>query len=559
MDQNLRSELRRTLTRNPKLAPVMAHVLLAHLESLPEGASLALYGCGTLAQALVEACPGPLSRLKTRFLVSSSHGETDFHGYPVVEPVALKQDPADQVILLSATFAHEMLACLDHVPRERVLELGRVVDAYGLTRLLDEVLAEITQHVAAEATLLQQQLPHDKPLLIFFTQQAPQHMVKTMREARRLGYAVLVVVERAALTSSLSLREYQGHGIFHALYESRYIASLEFLQLERVLRPALTHAEAGMWSAEPLAYVMEHRIRPMAVEYRDFMQTVFPSEAEAMAAMRLTPEDLRRELAAQCAVWNGADGVIMKDAPEVVDFMERLNGSRPARVLRFYHYFSRDMAAAEEHGPEKLSAATGEPHIVYAGGVVNDPNWHNYPIFRSLLEAGRILGDQGIHLTIYNAGDSSGTGYEEYLRLDEESPFFHYRFAVPYVELKAVLPRHDFGWFCFDFSGARETPFFLRTTMGSKVFTYLEAGLPVLVSPQQAFIARVITEELGVGLCVDFTELCGLRRRLAGVDMQRLRAAIKHARARWTYERHAHRLGAFYESLGQASSQGTSS
>jgi hypothetical protein len=554
MDENLRSELRRTLTRNVKLAPLLAEALAGFLHRQPEGARVALYGCGTFAKALVERHPEALSRLDTRFVMSESGNTAVYCGYPVVSPITLAADPPHVVVLLSATFAHEMLGNLTSFPRERVVTLDDVVEAYGLERLLTKVRKAITLHVAAEVERMRRELPAGRKLIVFFTQQAPQHMVKTMREACRLGYAVAVVVERAQVTSSISLTHYAGKGYFHSLYEAQFIASLEFLALERALHPVLTHAEAGMWSAEPLAYVMELKTAPIAVEYRDFKQTVFASDADGMAAMRLTPEDYAREMAAQRRVYTLADGVIMKDAPDVLDFLEERYGVRQQNILRFYHYFSEGMTAPSN--VEKFSAATGELHVVYAGGVVNDPNWHNYPIYKSLLDAGRILAEQGIHLTIYNAGDSSGQGYEEYLRLDEECPYFHYNFAVPYDALKDVLPRHDFGWFCFDFSKARENPFFLKITMGSKVFTYLEAGLPVLVSPEQSFIADIITNQQQTGVAVSFRQLPKLAAILTDLDRARLAANIARARAEWTYETHASRLGAFYRGLADVARTG---
>lgn len=547
MDEHLRSELMRTLTRHPKLAPLVADALADFLRGCPAGEAVALYGCGTFAAALVQRHPDSLAHLTVCFVLTDPAGRSEFHGWPVVAVQALAAAAPQRVVLLSATFAHEMRAELDWFPQDRLVSLEQVVAAAGLEVLLARLRGAIAHYVAGEVARLRRELPADRPLLLFFTPCPPQHMVKTMREALRLGYAVVAVVERAELTPAVSLRHYVGKGVFHSLYEVGFVASLELLELERALAPALIHAEAGMWSAAPLASAMARLQTPVALEYRDFLPVVFASDEAARTTLRLSPEDYARELAAQRDILARADGVIMKDAPETLDFLEERFGVRPAEVLSFSHYCSADLMAPP--AVEKFSATTGELHLVYAGGVVNDPAWHNYPIYRSLLTAARLLAAQRIHLTVYNAGDSTGLGYEDYVRLDAACPYFHYAFAVPYDELKDVLPRHDFGWFCFNFSQARENPFFLRTTMGSKVFTYLEAGLPVLVSPQQTFIARIITERLGTGLAVSFEELAGLADRLARVDREALAAHIAQARREWTYARQAPRLGAFYERL----------
>jgi hypothetical protein len=368
-----------------------------------------------------------------------------------------------------------------------------------------------------------------------------------MREAVRQGYAVAALVECSRSAQGEALRAYSGQGCFHSLHLADYGLAQEFRALQRRLNPSLLHVEVSIGPPHALAEALAGRTCPAAVEYRDFPQTVFRTRVEAIEALRQSPEEYDREQEAHRRIYLGADGVILKDAPEVLDFLEGLYRHRPRRVLPFFHYFSEEMAAAE-HTP-KFSDADGQIRVVYAGGVVDDPGWHNYPLYHSLLEAGRILGEQGIHLTIYNAADTSGTGFAEYRRLAERCPTFHYHGALPYRELRTVLPRHDFGWFCFDFREARENPFFHRITMGSKVFTYLEAGLPVLISPEQAFMADLVTRRLGSGIALPFGDLPNLRRILQEVDWQPVRENIQHARQEWTYARHGGELRAFYERL----------
>jgi len=537
------------LLSRERMLPMVAEAVAAMLDRLPAGSRVGFYACGLMARILVKTQRRALERLDTVFILTDPKGVDRFQGFPLVPAAALAENPPGDVVILSTRHQREMSAQVAFLPEGHIHCLVPLIEAYGLDGLMERALASIHESIRLGALRMARELPRDRKRVLFLSLNPPQHLVKTMAAAAGEGFAVAVVVESLMITPTISLADYAGKGCFHSLYHAEYWPAYEFLELEKRLKPLVDHVEVYMGTSESVAHILERRAAPAAVEYRDFPQTVFRGREEAIQAMRVPPEDYDLEVARQKRIYLSADGVIMKDAPETLDFLEDLYGHRPRHVLPFFHYFSEEWADA---GPvEKLSAATGEPHLVYAGGVVNDPGWHNYPLYHSLLEAGRILADQQIHLTIYNAGDSSGEGFEDYLRLAEDCPFFHYHPAVPYSELKHVLPRHDFGWFCFDFSEARENPFFHKITMGSKVFSYLEAGLPVLISPEQEFMARIVTRDLGSGILMPFKDLGNLKQTLLQQDWAPIRANILEARKHWTYREHGHRLREFYELLGR--------
>lgn len=541
----------RCITGNPHLHPLLAEILAAYLRALEPGTSLGLYGYGSIAQALLASFPDALSHLRVCFVLTDPDGQVELGGLPVRAAADLVQEPPEHILVLSTRFEKEILARLSYLPPTCPIILKQVFEACSPEGLGLQVLSALISHVAVEAERMRREIPTGKPLVVFLTPHPPQHMVKTMREVVKLGYAVAVVVQSLQFTAQTSLRDYAGQGYFHSLYEAKqFDVALEFLELERQLQPALIHGEVSMGSTEPLACILEACSTPVVIEYRDFPETVFCTREDAMAAMQVDDETYAREELARRMVYLRADGLIMKDAPETLDFMANLYGQRPKAVLPFYHYFSEELAAPTQ--VRKLSEETGEFHIVYAGGVVNDPKWHNYPLYHSLLDAADVLEAQKIHLTIYNAGDGNGRGFEEYVERSAGSHYFHYHRGVPYAQLREILPRHDFGWFCFDFAKARENPFFMKITFGSKVFSYLEADLPVLISPEQAFMADMVTNTLGAGVAISFKDIGRLREILQSTDWALIRENIRQSRRDWTYAKHAHRLGAFYARLATA-------
>ncbi|HWQ09068.1 MAG TPA: hypothetical protein VN436_08175 [Holophaga sp.] len=533
------------MTRKPDCGPVLAQALAAWLREFPAGTRLGLYGCGSFAQALLRHDPGALARLDVRFIVSRTDGASTWEGFPLVSPEDLAADPPEHVLLLSATFEHEMLPRLRFMPRAAVTTLGEAVEHYGLNRLLALATEGLPERMEAAARAIRAKLPPDRKLVLFVASSPPQHLIKIMREVVKLGYAVAILVETVKITQNISLEDYADQGYFHAWYEADRAPSLEFASLEALLQPYLVHAVAGMWSDEGLSSFMSRAQAPVIVEYIDIKQTVFKTDADAIAAMRLAPADYALEKEATRRVYVGAKGIITKESSESTDYLERLyDGHRPPHRLSFLHYCSSELAG--EEGLEKFSSRNGELHLIYVAGVTNDPNWHSYPLCYSILRAGKLLEKQRIHLTVYNASDSTGQGFEDYVEYSKASPYFTYEFAVPYKELRSILPRYDCGWFCFDFTEARENPLFHRAAMGSKIFAYLESGLPVLVSPEMANMARFV-EENGIGLVVPYASLDRLADTLAAADWDRLRRNVAKAQREWTYERHAPRLGAFYQ------------
>lgn len=546
MDDLTAQDLLQMLLYRERLQPLLAEAVAAHLDRLPAGSRIGIYPCAAIARTLLACQAAAVARHRPVFLLTDPKDQEDFEGYPVRAAGALREDPPDQVIILNSRYQEAMAAEVAYLSADRVQRLVPLLEAHGLPGLLARVRQDLEQRLEAAIGRMEAELPAGRERVLFLASDPPLHFVKVMREVVRQGYAVAAVVGCTPAQGE-ALRAYAGQGYFHSLYLADHSLAREFQELERRLRPALVHAEVSMGPPQALAEALSSRTCPAAVEYRDFPQTVFRTREEAIAARRQSPSEHDQEQEAHRKIYLGADGIVMKDAPAVLDFLEERYGHRPRHVLPFFHYFSEEMAAGE--GTPKDSDADGQLRVVYAGGVVDDPGWHNYPLYHSLLEAGRVLGAQGIHLTVYNAGDPDGRGFPEYRQLAAECPTFHYHGALPYRELRTVLPRHDFGWLCFDFSAARENPFFHRITMGSKVFTYLEAGLPVLVSPEQEFMADLVARRMGSGIHLRFADLPRLGQILRAVDWDPIRANIRRARQEWTYARHGDELKAFYELL----------
>lgn len=146
----------------------------------------------------------------------------------------------------------------------------------------------------------------------------------------------------------------------------------------------------------------------------------------------------------------------------------------------------------------------------------------------------RRLVAQDLRVTAYGGAGPSTNEYGEAART---IPGFTFH---PRVEVRALVEalhgQHDFGVLLYDFDDDLAVGrAHLRTALASKLFVYLAAGLPVLVSPQLEMMASLVREH-GVGLVVARDEVPTLASRLRSVDYAALQRAVGRAQQTFVAE-----------------------
>lgn len=150
---------------------------------------------------------------------------------------------------------------------------------------------------------------------------------------------------------------------------------------------------------------------------------------------------------------------------------------------------------------------------------------HVRPLFAALCE-------QGLEVTAYTAAiaGSLDAVLGEYTELARTQPRFRIEPRLPIAALIAAMHgRHHFGILLYPFDddlvvGRRH----LQTALASKLFAYVAAGLPVLVSPELEFMAEVVQRH-GIGVVVPRRDLAALAHRLDDIDYPALCAAVERA------------------------------
>ncbi len=527
------------LAKNPIAAHFTAQAIEAFLQRFQEGTNIDLYGCGSFGQAIIDNNIQSLSRLNIRFIQTDTKNETKFHKYPLISSEHAVKKPAKAILLLSHTYDVSMRECLKHYSGE-VFGIKQALDITDLSPFIEGVKKFIA-NIASDFAKKTLTNTNGKPIIAYVTECPAFHTFKIMNEIRKLGYTIILCTNRGNITESIHINQFQNKDYFDAYYIPTAIPSLEFNTIMKDISPELIHAEVGMWPPFTLAEGIQKWGCPVIIDYRDVKEAVFSDANHACKFTKSTTVNHALEEEARKSIYSNSAGVIFKESTEIIDFLEKKYNCSPKQQLQYLPYLS------DEYVNEN-PVCSGGKGLVYIGNVCYDKSWHVYPLFASLLEAGKILSEQKLHLTLYNSLDSTGEGYEDFLKLDRENPYFHYKFAVPYDQLTKELPQYDYGFFCFDYTKALEDPLYAKTAFASKIFTYLETGLPVVISNELEFMVKML-KEMNLAIPCSFQNLHALKSKLDTFNREDMLANLPQTRKKWTHKNNIYKLKALYKTV----------
>lgn len=388
----------------------------------------------------------------------------------------------------------------------------------------------------------------NRPTVVFV---APWPNYKFLREAQALrarGVACYLIALRHdhLITEILERQEFRD--AFDGIHEVRRNA-LILLALLRQLRPAVFHVHGEPWTQAMVRTVNDaKRGATCVVELED----IFTVYAERGVMHRVwSPDKVDFAYAMEGYACRHCDGVVYPFAAGVQTELEERHGTRFAGLDFPCHPSSSFM----DFGSGKESAADGRLRVIWAGNVwIPNPGFPEelFPsaglpkVLRKLLDAGigcEVLIDPG------RATDFETTPWSVYTDLRQYS-HFRLEAGVAPSRLSRRLSIADFGLQMAAYDPARllVRPSKLRFQISTKFFAYLEAGLPVIVNAEFAFMADLV-ERHGIGLAVGISELDGLADRLHRFDRAAVVENIRRFNRDQSMERAIGRLMTFYGSL----------
>lgn len=265
--------------------------------------------------------------------------------------------------------------------------------------------------------------------------------------------------------------------------------------------------------------------------------------ADGLAHIRLQ-KCCERYLVEQCAglVFCGGDVHQKALAPQAADSPRFLNF--PSYPLQRYFAAARALA----------QPAAGESwRLVFAGGIPPYGARHPHALFgdAQLLPVAEALVAQGLQVDVYLnpcmvPASRPQENYPEYYALQERRLGFRFQVGLLPEQLAPHIASYHFGLMLYDFTGSRVGDLHFKAVIPSKLFQYLEAGLPVLVSARLQSVCALV-HRYGIGLVIEEGGLADVARRLRACDYARLRSNVLRAREALSMESQISRLEALYE------------
>ncbi len=234
--------------------------------------------------------------------------------------------------------------------------------------------------------------------------------------------------------------------------------------------------------------------------------------------------------------FENADGVLYKGPKYELEYYKKNGYQIKCPAMQWLPYCDESLFESKSSGNEEI-------HIVYAGNISLTPN----SMYSYYIPMAKELAKQKIHFHIYPPVPKIYKIAKAYRHLDKKEKYFHFHNSLPYPMLVKEMAKYDFGLWVHNFdtsTGAYKEKW--KVAIGNKMFSYLEAGLPVIVNKEIEYGSRLVMENK-MGIVIKNREEIG--KAINSADYSRLYSNVLKARKKLSIEKNVNRLVNFYQKL----------
>ena len=191
-----------------------------------------------------------------------------------------------------------------------------------------------------------------------------------------------------------------------------------------------------------------------------------------------------------------------------------------------------------------------EIHIAYGGSPF--PSWGKNISF---LEIVKIITSQKIYLHSYGPC-TDGKDNPILIKESEKNKYYKFHERVNPNNLNKELSKYDYGIFpeFWEPSEVDSNPGIVKTGMGTKMTNYIEAGLPIIISKQDEYMAKIV-EKYNIGFSIDFGDLKNLRKIIEQKDYRQLQKNVKKFQEEFKWSKKIKDIEKFYEKVIKTKSE----
>lgn len=248
---------------------------------------------------------------------------------------------------------------------------------------------------------------------------------------------------------------------------------------------------------------------------------------------------LQRDLANEIKCFENSAGVISHSIEP--QYFKKVYGKPSSKR---YHYFPN--YCDDDHLIENPHQSTDEIHIVYAGSVHGKHRDRMHFGTTQFHEKIEQLAAQKIHFHVYPSPLQPEMDYDDYRKIAKVNPYFHYHEPVHQNELTQELSQYHFGFLPFfnEDHGRQPDKFIYSTSL--KLFNYIEAGIPVIISDSHWF-QRWILLRYSSGIVIGKKDIPRLGEIIGEYDYFNEQKAIYEKRKNILLGNKVNRILAWYD------------
>jgi len=244
-----------------------------------------------------------------------------------------------------------------------------------------------------------------------------------------------------------------------------------------------------------------------------------------------------------------ADGIILAINTKIVGekLLHRYKSKVP--LIEFFPYVCDELICQEK----KHSSMDGKIHIVYGGVIAAADKPEEFNSGIQFIGLVKKLVKQDLYFHLYGTPHTSPLKFKrafpEYTQLAIETANFTFECGLPPDEAIKEFSKHDFAAITSLYGKQNDfNKLHRNTVMASKFFTYLSAGIPIIVGEEDAN-SRVLIEKYDIGIVIKQNKIECLSEIIRDCDYEKLLSNVWRAREEFSMKNHIGRLIEFYEQV----------
>lgn len=245
------------------------------------------------------------------------------------------------------------------------------------------------------------------------------------------------------------------------------------------------------------------------------------------------PKRIRRQ---EQFCFENVDGIIYKGPDSILDYYRKFYDGINAKGLSWFDHADEDLFVSNGGNQD-----ADEIHFVYTGNVsASEKAKYCYYI-----PLAKTLADQKIHFHVYPNPWQYDNSWE-YIALDRSEKYFHFHKPLDMRELLHEISYYHYGlWVHLDDPHGRTSKEKMKTGMVNKMFTYVEAGLPVIVSKSRTFGQEVV-ESNNIGFAISDDDWINFNKILSNYDFDSLKKNVLKFRNEYSLRKKSISLYEYY-------------